>query len=112
MVFLVDGSFHIEFVVFVGLPHVQEEVVVGAEEVEDLVDDVEEQAVDCVLVKAVGLAETLLLPDCHLLVEQFVGSLLQVAPPHLNSIICSTAKTWRRTSHKEAYHREEWSKEA
>ena len=51
MVVLVDGSFHIEFVVFVGLPHVLEEVFVGAEEAEELVDDVEEQGVDCVLVK-------------------------------------------------------------
>ncbi len=65
----------------------QEQVIVGSQEVEDLVHNEEEQSVDCVLVKAVGCTEAFLLPVCHLLVEQFVAALFQVSPPHLNSII-------------------------
>ena len=41
-IILIDGSFHIQLVIFIGLPDMQEEVVVWSEEVEDLVYNEEE----------------------------------------------------------------------
>jgi hypothetical protein len=65
---------------------VQEEFVVGAQEVEDLVADEDEQSVDGVPVHPIGRFEAFVLPDCHLFVEGVVEPLLETSPRHYTPI--------------------------
>ena len=86
-VILVDGPFEVLLLVLVGLADVQEEVVVGPEDVEDLVAEVDEDGVDRVPVQAVGHLEALVLPTRHLLVEFAVELLLPSPQTHPSTII-------------------------
>lgn len=86
-IILVDGSLHIQLVVLIGLPNMQEEIVVRSEKVEDLVYDEEEQSIDCVFMHSIGGLESFLLPDCHLIIVFFVDPFLKISPPHLKAIL-------------------------
>lgn len=86
-VILIDGSFEVLLLVLVGLPDVEEEVVVCPEDVEDLVAEVDEDGVDCVSVQPVSHLEPLVLPTRHLLVEFTVELLLPAPQTHPSTII-------------------------
>lgn len=53
-VIFVDGALKILLLVFVGLPDVQEKIVVGPENVEELITEIDEDCVDCISMHSIG----------------------------------------------------------
>jgi len=87
LIVLIDRSLKIGLLVFIRLPDMQEEVIVSAQNVEDLVPDVDEQSVDGIPVQPVGSLEPLVLPDREFLVHSLKELLFPTTQTHSTIIL-------------------------
>jgi hypothetical protein len=87
LIVLIDRSLKIGLLIFIRLPNMQEEVIVSAQNVEDLVPDVDEQSVDGIPVQPVGSLEPLVLPDREFLVHSLKELLFPTTQTHPTIIL-------------------------
>ena len=87
LIVLIDRSLKIALLVFIRLPNMQEEVIVSAQNVEDLVPNVDEQSVDGIPVQPVGSLKPLGLPDREFLVHSLKELLFPTTQTHPTIIL-------------------------
>ena len=90
LIILIDGSFKISLLIFIGLPDVQEEIIVRSQNVEDLVSDVDEKSVDSVPVHSVGHLEALRLPGSEFVVHSLQELLFPTTQTHRTQLYYNT----------------------